>query len=223
MLGVRISDSPANRSMALRFSRGWRSRSTVTRIFRPRQSLLGLARPTDRMPRSHQLRPALAIAGPWLGPERRALERTADHARHDQGPPVIEPDEMRCTRPDAVAHRPAIAVHDPGLRPDRLGHAVGELIGVLAGQIALVRLPVDGIKLDMRRGKPRRDGARQRGLAGARCPDHHDAHGRIYAWIASTITMCVVDMSARQVAPLRERAPRDRTFFLPVSGERCKS
>ncbi len=120
--------------------------------------------------------PALAVAGPQLGAQNGAEKRTADHPSHDHRAFIIEPDEVRRTLPDPVAHRTVIAVDHPSLRLDRLGHAADEFLRIVPGQIAPSRLPVYGIQFDMRQLQECRNSACQRGLASARGADHHDPH-----------------------------------------------
>jgi hypothetical protein len=58
----------------------------------------------------------------------------------------------------------------------RLSHAADEFLGIVSGQIAPSRLPVDRVELDVPQLQQSRDFARQCGLPGARCTDHHDPH-----------------------------------------------
>ena len=90
--------------------------------------------PGDRVARPQDIPKALLVAGPQHGPEQQAGEAAADHPGHDDGAVVVEPHQMRRHRPDQVAHRGIVAVHDPGIAGGRGGDAAGEFVRVGDGQ-----------------------------------------------------------------------------------------
>jgi hypothetical protein len=55
--------------------------------------------------------------------------------------------------PDQVAHWTVVAVDHPSLGRDRLSHAQDEFLGIVSGQIAPSRLPVDRVELDVQRNR----------------------------------------------------------------------
>src|ERR1700730_2142257 len=83
----------------------------------------GAPGPPDRVAGAQQMPPALAVAGPQLGAQDGAQERTADHGSHDPRPFIIEPDKVRRALPDPVAHWAIITIDHPSLGLDRLGDA----------------------------------------------------------------------------------------------------
>src|SRR5207302_9373 len=117
---------------------------------------------------------ALAVAGPQLLVCDDAARRAEEQMPEDAGDRIVEPDDQLGARPHEVAALRVVAVDDPSFAGSRLDDAAAEGVGLGFGPI---RLPVQGIELDVGRTDDLADAARGRSLAGPGGADDDDAGG----------------------------------------------
>lgn len=109
----------------------------------------GAPGPSDRVTGPQQVTPLLTVAGPQFGAQNGTGNCAGDHPSHDYRALIIEPDEVRRTPPDRVAHQTVIAVGHPPLGLDRRRHPASKFFRSAPAEIAPSWLPVDRIQLDV--------------------------------------------------------------------------
>jgi hypothetical protein len=91
------------------------------------------------------------------GPERSMVEgtqyRSPYDSSHNQRPVIVEPDEVRRTRPNDRPDPAIVAIANPPFGFDSLRHAPNELIRIVCIQSAPAGLPIDRVELDQWRIK----------------------------------------------------------------------
>ncbi|HEV8192072.1 MAG TPA: hypothetical protein VGP82_11400 [Ktedonobacterales bacterium] len=88
------------------------------------------------------------VAVPQLNACGDAPERAAGQSRQDQRQRIVEPDNRFGTLPGDVTYETLVAIDDPALSDERLCRPLAEYV---RRRRVPVRLPVQHIRLDMRR------------------------------------------------------------------------
>jgi hypothetical protein len=137
----------------------------------------GAPGPTDRMAWPQHVQPSLAVAGPHFRTQRCPCQRAADHSKHDDGAPIVEPDQMCRAAPDEVANDTVTAIENPGIGCNGDGNPLNEFIRVGARQIAPASLPIQRIEFDVGERELGCERLRQRRFSRSRRADDGNPKG----------------------------------------------